>query len=126
MAVSGCAGLVYEVVWLQLLQLVIGSTAVSVGVLLGPFLGGMCGGSLAAPRFLGGARHPLRTWALIELGIGTLALLVYAIVPAIGRFYAAVGGGGPVAVPLRALVGAACLLSPTVLMGATLPAVARW
>ena len=26
---SGCAALIYEVVWLQLLQLVIGSTAVS-------------------------------------------------------------------------------------------------
>jgi hypothetical protein len=31
---SGCAALIYEVVWLQLLQLVIGSTAVSIGVLL--------------------------------------------------------------------------------------------
>jgi len=27
--VSGCAALIYEVVWLQLLQLVVGSTAVS-------------------------------------------------------------------------------------------------
>ena len=38
---SGCAALIYEVVWLQLLQLVIGSTAVSLGVLLGTFMGGM-------------------------------------------------------------------------------------
>jgi hypothetical protein len=28
---SGCAALIYEVVWLQLLQLVIGSSAVSLG-----------------------------------------------------------------------------------------------
>src|SRR5262245_46144526 len=39
---SGCAALIYEVVWLQLMQLVIGSTAVSLGVLLGTFMGGMC------------------------------------------------------------------------------------
>ena len=32
---SGCAALIYEVVWLQLLQLVIGLTTVSLGVLLG-------------------------------------------------------------------------------------------
>src|SRR5258708_921884 len=32
---SGCAALIYEVVWFQLLQLVIGSSAVSLGVLLG-------------------------------------------------------------------------------------------
>ena len=35
---SGCAALIYEVVWLQLLQLVIGSSAVSIGVLLGTFM----------------------------------------------------------------------------------------
>ena len=31
---SGCAALIYEVVWFQLLQLSIGSSAVSLGVLL--------------------------------------------------------------------------------------------
>ena len=47
---SGCAALIYEVVWFQLLQLVIGSSAVSLGVLLGTFMGGMCLGSLLLPR----------------------------------------------------------------------------
>ena len=47
---SGCAALIYEIVWFQLLQLVIGSTAVSLGVLLGTFMGGMCLGSLALAR----------------------------------------------------------------------------
>ena len=42
---SGCAALVYEIVWLQMLQLLVGSTAVSLGVLLGTFMGGMCLGS---------------------------------------------------------------------------------
>jgi spermidine synthase len=42
---SGCAALIYEVVWFQLLQLVIGSSSVSLGVLLGTFMGGMCLGS---------------------------------------------------------------------------------
>ena len=39
---SVCAALVYEVVWFQLLQLVIGSSAISLGVLLGTFMAGMC------------------------------------------------------------------------------------
>jgi len=43
---SGCAALIYEVVWFQLLQLVVGSSAVSLGVLLGTYMGGMCLGSL--------------------------------------------------------------------------------
>ena len=46
---SGCAALMYEIIWFQLLQLVLGSSAVSIGVLLGTFMAGMCIGSLALP-----------------------------------------------------------------------------
>ena len=53
---SGCAALIYEVVWFQLLELVIGSSAVSMGVLLGTFMGGMCLGSLLLPRCMSGRR----------------------------------------------------------------------
>ena len=48
-AASGCAALIYEVVWLQLLQIVVGSSAVSLTVLLSTFMGGMCLGSLLVP-----------------------------------------------------------------------------
>src|SRR5262249_7899269 len=34
---SGCSALIYEIVWFQLLELVIGSSAISLGVLLGTF-----------------------------------------------------------------------------------------
>src|SRR6188768_1113735 len=47
---SGCAALIYEVVWLQLLQLNLGSSAVSVGVLLAVYMGGMCLGGILLPR----------------------------------------------------------------------------
>ena len=43
---SGCAALIYQVVWLQLLQLVIGLTTISLGLLLGTFMGGTCLGIL--------------------------------------------------------------------------------
>ena len=49
---SGAAALIYEIVWLQLLQLVVGSSTVSMGVLLATFMGGLCAGSLAAPRLI--------------------------------------------------------------------------
>src|SRR6516164_7838811 len=71
---SGTAALIYEVVWLQLLQLVIGSTAVSLGVLLATFMAGMCLGSLLLPRLVPARRHPLRVYALLELGTAALAL----------------------------------------------------
>jgi len=44
---SGCAALIYEVVWFQLLQLVIGSSAISLGLLLAIYMGGLCLGSMA-------------------------------------------------------------------------------
>src|SRR5215217_2780829 len=56
---SGCAALIYEIVWLQLLQLAIGVSAISLGVLLGTFMGGMCLGSLLFPKFVSRSKHPL-------------------------------------------------------------------
>src|ERR1043165_2839621 len=77
---SGCAALIYEIVWFQLLQLVIGSSAASARVLLRTFMGGMCLGSLLLPRFVSGAVHPLRVYAALEIGIGLLGLLVLVLV----------------------------------------------
>jgi spermidine synthase len=123
---SGCAALIYEVVWYQLLQLVIGSTAVSLGVLLATFMGGLCLGSLALPRFLSNKFHPLRVFAAVELGIGICGLLVLVGVPLVGGLYTVAVEHGFPSMILRAVVSAVCLLPPTLLMGASLPAASRW
>ncbi|HEY4100051.1 MAG TPA: hypothetical protein VGM20_04145 [Gemmatimonadales bacterium] len=123
---SGCAALIYEIVWFQLVELVIGSSAVSLGVLLGTFMGGMCLGSLLLPRFISPREHPLRVYAFLEAGIGLLGLLILFGLPALGNLYASVSAGGFLGICLRGLFCAVCLLVPTMFMGATLPAVARW
>ena len=123
---GGCAALMYEIVWFQTLQLVIGSTAVSLGVLLGTYMGGMCLGSLLLPRLVSAQRHPLRVYALLEAGIGLLGLLIWFGLPPAAWFYAAHTGGGYPGLLERGLFAAAFLLPPTVLMGATLPAISRW
>ncbi|MBI3568241.1 MAG: fused MFS/spermidine synthase [Gemmatimonadetes bacterium] len=123
---SGLCALIYEVVWFQLLELVIGSSAISLGVLLATFMGGMCIGSLVLPRVLPARHHPLRVYAALELGIGVLALVVLAAVPMIGRLYSPAVGHGFGALLIRAVIAGVCLLPPTILMGATLPAIARW
>ncbi|OFW38423.1 MAG: hypothetical protein A3F70_01235 [Acidobacteria bacterium RIFCSPLOWO2_12_FULL_67_14] len=122
---SGCAALIYEVVWFQLLELSVGSSAVSLGILLGTFMGGMCLGSLLLPRLVAVRRHPLRVYAALELGIGALGLIVLNVVPLVGGVYTTIAGTGRASLFLRALVAGVCLLPPTVLMGATLPAIAR-
>jgi spermidine synthase len=123
---SGCAALIYEVVWFQLLQLSIGSSAVSLGVLLGIYMGGMCLGSLLLPKYLNPRNHPLRVYALLEIGIAVFGVIVLFAVPVVGRIYTSIAGTGQVNLVLRAIVAAICLLPPTLLMGATLPAIARW
>ena len=123
---SGCAALIYEVVWLQLLQLVIGLTTASLGVLLGTFMGGMCLGSYLLARVVSPRRHPLRVYAVLELGIGVIAIGVLHIVPRIGQIYSAHVGHGYAGILFRAAVAGVCLLPPTLLMGATLPAISRW
>jgi spermidine synthase len=123
---SGCAALIYEVVWFQLLQLTIGSSAVSMAVLLGTFMGGMCLGSWLVPRRISPAYHPLKVYAFLELGIGVVGILVPFLMPALTAVYTSIAGTGVVGVLLRGLAAALCLLPPTLLMGATLPAMARF
>ncbi|MDQ3171249.1 MAG: fused MFS/spermidine synthase [Acidobacteriota bacterium] len=123
---SGAAALIYQVVWFQILSLVIGSSTVSLGVLLGTFMGGMCLGSVLLPRYVAASHHPLRIYGLMEMAIGVIGLLVLGIVPLIGGLYTAWAGTGAFSMILRSIVAAICLLPPTLLMGATLPAVARW
>ncbi|MGA3178822.1 MAG: SAM-dependent methyltransferase [Verrucomicrobiota bacterium] len=123
---SGCAALIYEIIWLQLLQLVIGLTSVSLGVLLGTYMGGMCLGSLLLPRLVSANRHPLRVYAALEFGIGIIGIAVLFGMPWVSQIYTATGGSGFSGIMVRAAVAAVCLLPPTLLMGATLPAISRW
>ena len=123
---SGCAALIYEIVWFQMLELFVGSSSVSIGVLLGTFMGGMCLGSFVLPRMISRSHHPLKVYALLEIAIGAIGLLLLVVLPLVGHVYTAWGGYGVSGYLLRGLVASICLLPPTLAMGATLPAVARW
>jgi spermidine synthase len=130
LAGSGCAALIYEIVWFQLLQLVIGSSAVSLGLLLAAYMGGLCLGSLLLPRIIRARGAvlwtPLRVYAALELGIAALGIIALFGVPLVGRLYLAGATTGLAGLVLRGVVAVACLLPPTVLMGASLPAISRW
>ena len=123
---SGCAALVYEIVWFQMLSLSLGSSAISLGVLLGTFMGGMCLGSLLLPKFVPASKHPVRVYAQLEALIGVMGILILFILPYAGGLYTTIGGPGFGGLLVRGLIAAICLLPPTLLMGATLPAIARY
>jgi spermidine synthase len=123
---SGAAALIYEVVWFQMLSLSLGSSAISLGVLLGTFMGGMCLGSLLLPRFVPTSSHPVRVYAKLEAGIGIAGLIILFVLPYFGGLYTTIGGPGFGGLLVRGLIAALVLLPPTLLMGATLPAIARY
>jgi spermidine synthase len=123
---SGCAALIYEIVWFQVLQLVIGSSAVSLAVLLGTFMGGMCAGSLLLTKYVKRAEHPLMVYAKLEAAIGIAGAILIVLMPLVSRLYTAVDGGGVMSIVFRAIACILLLLPPTILMGATLPAISRF
>lgn len=126
LGVSGCAALIYQVVWFQLLGLVLGASAVSIGILLATFMGGMGLGAGLYARCVAPRHHALRVFACLELGIAVCGLGVLFALPALRGLYTAFAGSGTLGLVWRAFVACICLLPPTLLMGATLPALARW
>ncbi len=122
---SGCSALIYEVAWYQVLQLALGSTAVSLGILLATFMGGLCIGSIWLPRLNLGNRSPLRIYAALEFGIGLLGVIVTFGMPFISHVYIVGAQSGMPGMLLRGVVAAVAMLPSTILMGASLPAIVR-
>ena len=72
------------------------------------------------------SHHPLRVYALLELGIGIIGIAILFVLPAVANLYTANAATGLPGIMMRGAVAAVCLLPPTLLMGATLPAMSRW
>ena len=123
---SGCAALMYEIIWFQMLQLVLGSSAVSIAVLLGTFMAGMCIGSLALPATSAAGAIRCASTRSSSWRSRASGLLMLVAMPLVQGIYTAIVGHGVPGLMLRGVFAAICLLPPTIMMGATLPAVARW
>lgn len=136
-AVSGFAGLVWQVVWVRQLGLAFGSTVHAVSIVTAVFLVGLGVGARLGGRFADRAaanpNAPARAYALCEVGIAGWGLALAPVLTAL----AATGLGGVTvdvhgwlvpSVGARALqvgLSVALLAPPTLLMGASLPLLAR-
>src|SRR6266700_2381649 len=89
-------------------------------------MGGMCLGSIFFARTVAERRSPLRVYAMLELGTGACGILVLSGLTLIERMYTAGVAHGLPNMILRGIACAICMLPPTLLMGATLPAISRW
>ena len=123
---SGCAALIYETVWFYLVQLVVGASSLSVAVLLCAFMGGMALGSWLLPKLTPKGAHPFKVVAALEAGIALFGIAIPISLPYIQQAYLTLAEPGAGAISLRSVVCFLVLTPPTMLMGATLPAIARW
>ena len=137
---SGISGLVYQVVWVRIFGNVFGNDVYSAATVIAVF---MCGlgvgsyaiGSWADRRYRSDPRAPLRAYALCELAIAGLALVLAFVLPSLESISAAVSAYQRDREGWLALTAASyairyslavLLLAPvTVLMGGTLTLLIR-
>src|SRR6266849_10506488 len=75
-ALSGATGLIYEVLWARMLGLVFGATTIAISAVLAAFMGGLALGSEMAGRWGTRLSRPLRSYGLIEIGVGLYAIAI--------------------------------------------------
>jgi spermidine synthase len=129
-ALSGLAGLVYEVSWTRWLALVLGHGLAATSTVLAVFMGGLALGAAVASRWatrLTPARA-LQVYATIEVAIALFALVVGRglgmATPLLTVTYRE-GDGGALFGFVRLALCAGLLLPPAALLGATFPIAIR-
>jgi spermidine synthase len=126
---SGACSLIYETVWLRELRLVFGGSTMASATVVACFVGGLGAGGLVFGRRADRKASPLSMYAALEAGIATSAAVTPLLLYFVRAAYIGVGGtrvlGAAAGTGLRLLLAALVFAAPTLLMGGTLPAVAR-
>ena len=127
---SGAAALIYQVIWFKQLQFVLGSSTFAVSVTVASFFFGLSLGSWLGGRLADRLLHPLRAYAVLELSVSAVSLAVTLFLsrwsvwtPFLTPY---LGEGSVVSATLTLLVSLSTLAIPTMLMGATLPLLAKY
>src|ERR1043166_3606538 len=127
---SGLCALLYQTTWLREFRLVFGSSTAASAAVIGIFMGGLGLGSALLGQRAETTPRPLAFYARLEFGIAASAALTPTLICLVRAAYIACGGTfalGIFAGTCARLVLAALVLgTPTLLMGGTLPAMARF
>jgi len=127
---SGFTALIYQVVWLRMLELVFGVTSFAVATILSAFMAGLALGSFLGGKFIDKRRKPLAVFACLQIGIAVAALLFPAFLSGLTRLYVLIYRQWATSFYVLSLMRFAVvflfLLVPTTLMGATLPVLAKF
>jgi spermidine synthase len=127
---SGLAALVYQTTWLREFRLIFGNSTAASAAVLGIFMGGLGLGSALLGNRAERTPRPLAFYATLEFLIAVSAALTPGLIWLIRGAYVASGGtfamGNLAGTCIRLLLAAIVVAVPTVLMGGTLPAMARF
>jgi spermidine synthase len=121
--VSGAVSLAYEVLWARMLSVQFGVSIFGVVVTVCAFMVGLGVGSLVGTSVSARVQHPLRYFAMLELGVGLFALLVPFIAPTVNAELSAFAPGVSLTTWFVFQLAAAfvLLLIPAFAMGAGFP-----
>ena len=130
---SGLTGLVYEVVFERELALLFGSTARASITVLAVYMSGLALGAFFGGRLTDRVRKPLRFYALAEAGVGVICLLapyLFDLADGLYLWLAANQEGGHAfstgtETAIQVACGSLVVLLPAVLMGTTMPLLAK-
>lgn len=120
---SGTAALICQVLWIKQLTLVVGVDVHAVTTGVSAFFGGLAIGGLLLGRVADRSARPLRLYAALECGVAVLAVLTTLCLSQAAPLFARLEA----TTPLLAWTMVFLLVGlPAVLMGGTLPALARF
>lgn len=129
-AVSGATALVYQTVWVRQLHLIFGTSQFAIATVLAAFMAGLATGGFLMGRYADRLRQPLRTYGLIEIGIGLYALifptLLHWSTPIYLGFYRSMSPSLFTYAVFQFGLVLVLLIAPTTGMGATLPLLGRF
>ena len=129
---SGVAGLTYEVLWVRMIDKVVGSAPFAVATVLSIFMGGLALGSYLAGKYIDqlSKSRLLFLYGAVEVGIGLYALLIPFLTTWAKPVYALAYNylfQNFWLYQIFAFLGCAVILIiPTILMGVTLPVLCRF
>ncbi len=126
---SGCAGLIYEILWTRMLTLIFGSTAFATSTVLSAFMGGLALGSLVFGKIADRIKRPLRGYSLLEIGTGLYALVTPFLFKIVQPLYLSVARNWQFSFAYNIFLFFLCLIlliTPTTMMGGTLPLMSRF
>jgi spermidine synthase len=118
---SGAASLFFEVLWTRAFSLILGSTTQAAALVFAAFLTGLALGAWLFGKLSASLREPLRAYALLEVGIGFIALATGLLLHYQADTIGAALGAGSTRYLLAFFLVLLMVLPPTLLMGGTLP-----